>query len=872
MQQKFKLLIAFVLVFGIQISTAKAQNFSTAGFYEVENGNRKVYNFNPGWRFFKGDVAGAEEPGFDDSRWEAANLPHGLEILPENASGGRNYQGIAWYRKKFGAPETGKRSFLYFEAVMGMAEVWVNGKKVAEHFGGYLPFAADITEALKPGDNLVAVKADNSDSKLYPPGKNQSGLDFSYFGGIYRDAYLIQTSGVHVTLPELSTTVAGGGVFAATTGIDGKNATLAVRTEIKNTTPKQQAVKVKTTLEDATHAALLSFTQSAKLDAGASAQLEKSFEAKNVHLWHPDNPYLHFIKTEVMVNGVVVDEQRTRVGIRLLEMRGKDGFYINKQPYNEKLIGVNRHQDYAYVGNALPNSGQWRDVKLLREGGSRIIRVGHYPQDPAFYDACNELGMFTTTANPGWHFFNTKDTIFEQRVYDDTRKLVRNGRNHPSILFWETALNETPSVPEHVNRTMQTFAHQEFPFPGMFTATDYQEASRTGFDVYYNYDDGKVNSFKREYGDGGEVDNWFSQNAETRIKMEWGEKPLLNQALIQSEVLNGLHNTPKIQLGGCKWAGIDHQRGYHPDPFWGGLLNIYRLPKYLYYLYKSQYSVDYKVPGIETGPMMFVCHELTQVSPNDVVVFSNCDEIRLSWLGKLIGTQKPSTDTKYSNLPHPPFIFKDVFDFGVIKSEWRNKIPEVKMVIEGLIDGKVVLTETKDYPEQSAALSLSISDEGLPLTADGSDFIPVRAAVVDANGNKKVLASEYVFFQVDGPAEIIGGKANYANPVKTEFGVATALIRATGVAGEIKVTAHSNGLKSGEIRFQSKQCNQQMLFDKTYAAGSVKPNTDASVIIQKDRGDMPMDVLELQKEIKQLRLDVVGKEQEIMELRSRLKQ
>ena len=125
---------------------------------------------------------------------------------------------------------------------------------------------------------------------------------------------------------------------------------------ITNTTPKQQAVKVKTTLEDATHAALLSFTQSAKLDAGASAQLEKSFEAKNVHLWHPDNPYLHFIKTEVMVNGVVVDEQRTRVGIRLLEMRGKDGFYINKQPYNEKLIGVNRHQDYAYVGNALRNN------------------------------------------------------------------------------------------------------------------------------------------------------------------------------------------------------------------------------------------------------------------------------------------------------------------------------------------------------------------------------------------------------------------------------------------------------------------------------------------------------------------------------------
>ena len=818
---------------GTQTVWVNAQEFSTAGFFEVKDGARKVFNFNVGWRFYKGAVAGAHDINFDDSKWEAANLPHGLEILPENASGGRNYQGVAWYRKKFVAPKYGKRTFLYFEAVMGKAEVWVNGKKVAEHFGGYLPFAADITdEILYDESNIVAVKADNSDDKSYPPGRNQSGLDFSYFGGIYRDSYIIQTSDMHITLPELSNTVAGGGVFAATVDINGKDARLIVRTELKNSSLNVQEVTLVTALENSDKKVLQRVTQKAKLKAGELYQFEKGIDAKNVHFWHPDDPYLHFIRTEVIVGGKVIDEIRTRIGIRLFEMRGAEGLYINKKPYEDKIIGCNRHQDYTYVGNALPNSGQWRDVKLLREGGSRIIRVGHYPQDPAFYDACDELGMFTTTANPGWHFFNDKEPIFEQRLYEDTRNLVRAGRNYASILMWETALNETPSQPGHVMNKMHKAAHEEFPFPGMYTVTDYAEAIRGGLDLHYHGVDPDINSFNREYGDGGQVDNWRSQNATTRVKMEWGEKAMLEQALIQAEELNNRYPTPKSRLGGAKWAGIDHQRGYHPDPFWGGFLNGLRLPKYVYFLYKSQYDTNYKVPGIKTGPMMFVCHELTQISPADVVVFSNCDEIRITWLDKVVATQKPSTDYQYKDMPHPPFIFKDVFDFGLIKTKWRNKIPEVKMIIEGLIAGEVVLKEVKDYPEQSNKLVLNVADEGISLSADGSDFIPVRATIVDSKGNKKVLASEYVYFEVEGEAEVIGGNGNFANPLKTEFGVATALIRATTKAGKIKVIAHSYGLKSDEIIFNSMPFTAKQLYDEVYTESSLKAEKDEQVKIE----------------------------------------
>lgn len=849
--------------------------FSTAGFYAVADSPRTVTNFNPGWRFHKGDALGAEAAAFDDRQWEAANLPHGLEILAANASGGRNYQGIAWYRKQFtiGKPRDDGKVFLYFEAVMGEARVWVNGQKIAGHFGGYLPFAADITAALKVdgSPNVVAVMANNADSKLYPPGQPQAQLDFAYLGGIYRDTYLIKTGAVHVTLPELSKTVAGGGVFAATLDVNGRDAKMEVRTEVTNSGDRLLNVTVRNTLEDAQGKTVISVSQNAQLKPGEAQQLAQPFEAKNVHLWHPDDPYLHFIRTDVLVGEQVVDSLRTRVGIRRFEMRGADGFFVNKQWIGKKLIGANRHQDYAYVGNALPNSGQWRDVKLLREGGCTIIRVAHYPMDPAFYDACDEFGMLTTTANPGWHFFNFKQKIFEERLYDDTRQLVRRDRNVASILLWETCINEFPRQPAYVMATMHKIAHEEYPFPGLFTVADHDEAKKGGFDLYYHGTDANVNSFNREYGDGNEVDDWFSQNARTRVKMAWGEHALLSQALLQTSTLSDRYATPKVQLGGALWAGIDHQRGYHPDPFRGGLLNEFRLPRYTWYLYQSQYDPDYATPGIGKKPMVYITNELTQVSEADVVVFSNCEEIRLIWQGNVIGTQKPADNKAWAHLPHPPFVFKNVFNFIALKSVGRAKL-DAEMVAEGLIGGQVVAREVKRYPQRSSKLIVSVDDAGLALQADGSDFVPVRATVVDQTGAKKVLAAEHVYFRVDGPAEIIGDSATFANPMLTEFGTATALIRATTEPGTITIKAYANGLEAGSVSFASKPAPLPLDYDEMYAAASKRTTntTSSTMIIQSTENDLPTEVSELQKQLKKARLDLVGKEQDLMELRSQL--
>ena len=171
-----RLLLFFLLLSGFGYTQKYQPQFSTAGFHQTDKSVREAINFNVGWRFIKQDVNGAEKHDFDDSAWSVVNLPNGLELLPLAASGGVNYQGPAWYRKQFSLNETmrSKKVILHFEGIMGKSKIWVNGAMVKENFSGYYPIHIDVTEYVdfkKP--NTVAVRADNSNDKTYPPGKSQ---------------------------------------------------------------------------------------------------------------------------------------------------------------------------------------------------------------------------------------------------------------------------------------------------------------------------------------------------------------------------------------------------------------------------------------------------------------------------------------------------------------------------------------------------------------------------------------------------------------------------------------------------------------------------------------------------------------------------
>ena len=238
MRQKIAILNLFIMsamMVTAQV-TSLADKVSVAGLYPLENSGRVVYNFNDGWRFHLGDVAQGETVDMDDTAWEIVCVPHSEELEPAEASGGRNYQGVCWYRKHFNVPEdmANKDIILYFEAIMGKQEVYVNGHKVKENLGGYLPIIINLSkEGVKSGDEcLIALKADNSDDKNYPPGKKQSQLDFAYHGGMYRDVWLIGRSPVHITDANERGQEAGGGVFVHYGEISEKKAEVFVEREI----------------------------------------------------------------------------------------------------------------------------------------------------------------------------------------------------------------------------------------------------------------------------------------------------------------------------------------------------------------------------------------------------------------------------------------------------------------------------------------------------------------------------------------------------------------------------------------------------------------------------------------------------------------
>ena len=405
---------------------------SVGGLFPIADQGRQVWNFNPEWRFHLGDVRNAERADYDDSQWEVVSTPHCVKLEPAEASGGRNYQGIAWYRKHFVAPAS--RLELHFEAIMGKQKVYVNGQLACEHLGGYLPVMVDLSKwGVRKGDScVVAVMADNSNDKTYPPGKPQYQLDFAYHGGIYRDVWLIARNDVYITDAIAANRLAGGGIFVHYGTIDDKKAEVGVDTELHNAGTTTKNVILETTILDDKGRRVARKTSSIALAPGSTKSVSQQATVTNPMLWSPERPVLYRVESRVKAGGKTLDGGMTRIGIRSFEFRGRDGFWLNGRRYRQ-FVGANRHQDFAYVGNAVPNSQQWRDVLRLKEAGFNLIRTAHYPQDPSFMDACDELGIFVIVATPGWQYWG-KDPVFEPRVMQNTRDMIRRDRNHPSVL------------------------------------------------------------------------------------------------------------------------------------------------------------------------------------------------------------------------------------------------------------------------------------------------------------------------------------------------------------------------------------------------------------------------------------------------------
>ena len=877
-----KIIFSFVFIWlSLSLWAAHQPEFSTAGFFRLDNSGREVFSMNPAWRFYKGAADGAETKEFNDKDWTVVSLPNGIEYLPTEASGCINYQGEVWYRKHFtpDAALKGKKLFLHFEAIMGKSKVFVNGKLLTEHFGGYLPVVVDVTDALDwNGDNVIAVWADNSDDPSYPPGKAQDVLDYTYFGGIYRDCWLVAHNQVFITDPNYENEVAGGGLFVAFGKVSEAAAEVRLKLQVRNATKRSFTGVVEYTLLQPDGKQVAYLNDKIQVKAGKAATSSDKLLVQQPMLWTPSTPTLYNLLVRVLdKDGNVVDGYRRRIGIRSIEFKGKDGFYLNGKPYGKPLIGANRHQDFAVVGNAVANSIHWRDAKKLKDAGMEIIRNAHCPQDPAFMDACDELGLFVIVNTPGWQFWNDAPE-FAQRVYSDIRNVVRRDRNHPCVWLWEPILNET-WYPADFAKNTRDIVDAEYPYPYCYSGSDSEARGHENFPVYFAHPanmqdaskeiDPSKTYFTREWGDN--VDDWSSHNSPSRVARNWGEQPMRVQAQHYASPsypvtsYDVLYKQSPQHVGGCLWHSFDHQRGYHPDPFYGGLMDVFRQPKYSYYMFMAQRPAVKNDRNAGSGPMVYIAHEMTPFSGKDVTVYSNCDEVRLTF-NKGGKTYTYKKDKNRPGMPSPVITFPDVYDFMVDKAFSRTqKQDDVYLLAEGLIDGKVVATHKVVPARRPEKILLWMDNEGTDLKADGSDFVTVVAAVADKNGNIKRLNNYNIRFSIEGEGRLLGGPGVLANPVPVKWGTAPVLVQSTLKPGKIRITASvlfegSQMPISGELEFESKPSVFPLVYDAADAAriplGSASAGQNTA-----SKTDAEREVERLRKELNTLKLKEVERQQ-----------
>lgn len=739
--------------------------------------------FNSDWHFTKAENETISDDTYlannDFKSWQKVSLPHTANLEPKIVN--NQWQGVSWYAKNFTLSDEmyGKKLFFKFEGAMNTAEVWVNNKKLIKHQGGYLPFVIDFTEiALFDKENIIHIKLNNKDNPTTGP-KPLKNLDFNTYGGIYRNVWLIAKNSLHITDPIFTNKVASGGVFVSYPKVSKEEATINIKTHVKNENNVKQSFLIKNTLLKNDAEIIFSESEIYQLKKNEDEQFSANLVLETPELWSPSSPNLYHLKTEVLQNGEVVDSEITRIGIKTIKFINQD-FYLNGT--KTFLRGVNRHQEYPYVGYALSDNANYRDAKKIKEAGFDYVRLSHYPQSPAFMKACDEIGLITIDAILGWQYFS-EDEAFQKHIYQTAKDLIRRDRNYASVIAWEVSLNES-WMPEFFIDSLTNIAKKEYPTEQAYTA-GWQPY---GYDIYLQARQHRLQHYNSkikkpynvsEYGDweyyamnaGLNQDSWsnlLQAERSSRQPRSAGEKALLQQATNLQEAHNDNLNTPAFADG--YWVMFDYNRGYADDLEASGIMNLFRLSKPSYYFYQSQR--DFNNPFGK--PMIHIANEWKKDSPLDVRIFSNCEEVELFLNGKSVGKQKPNQDKISKNLKHPPFTFK------------LPKYNPGKLEAKGFINNINVVNHIVNSPVKPSKIKIELDVSGKKIDVNNDDIVFVYASILDKNETVLTNANDKVEFKLKGNAEIIGD-----NPVKTEAGVASILIKTNTKTKDLKITVQT---------------------------------------------------------------------------------
>ena len=356
--------------------------------------------------------------GFEKA--EEVRIPHNPSLLPLHYSSPAYYEMVSGYKKTIVLEEEDldKRIFLLFEGVAHIATLYFNGKEIGTHYSGYTSFTYEVTEFIKKGENEIVLKVDGRESCNTPP--FGFVIDYLTYSGIYRDVFLIKKNksyikDVFVSSPTLS----------------------SLRVEYDIESESEYSIRYSV------------FDNDRVIIEGETKESSLTLSSLSVSPWSPSSPKLYTLLSTLLVKGEVIDENTTEFGFRTVETKGKD-LYIN----GEKVFlkGLNRHQAWPYIGYAAPERMQRMDARILKEElGCDIVRTSHYPQSRHFISECDKLGLLVFTEIPGWQHIGNKE--WKERAIENTKAMVLQYRNHPSIIIWGVRINESQDDDEFYRRT-----------------------------------------------------------------------------------------------------------------------------------------------------------------------------------------------------------------------------------------------------------------------------------------------------------------------------------------------------------------------------------------------------------------------------------
>jgi len=594
MRKMLKLMVilgSFALAGLLPISPATAA--PTPGSAVTAKGRVRV-NFNAGWRFTLGDVPGAQDPDFDDSKWEPIGLPHSFSIPYFRSPS--FYVGYGWYRKTLNLPAVpaGRRLSLEFEGAFQEAEVFVNGMPVGHHRGGYTGFPVDISAAVRPGRNVFAVRVNNKwDPTLAP----RAG-EHVFSGGLYRDVWLQATNDIHV---------AWMGTRVTTPELSDASGRAAVDTEVRNESNRSANVILHTRISDS-HGTIVSTLPDTEVTVPSGQTLigkQESRSIPNPRLWSPETPILYRAETSLLVSGRVVDHFETEFGFRWISWTADKGFFLNGK--HRYFKGANVHQDQAGWGDAVTNRAIDRDVQLMKDAGFDFIRGSHYPHDPHFAEATDRIGVMFLSEAPFWGTAGfkspwaspayptdpTQDSAFDASVKQQLAEMIRINRNHPSIIAWgmdnEVFFSARETMPQ-VRRLLAEevrLAHELDPTrPASVDGAQRGDIDHIGDIAGYNGDGAflfpnpGLPNFVAEYGS-------TMANRPGPCGPGWGDLPRTPGAKKNS----GDPYPWRLpwRSGEAIWAGFDHG-SIAGRKFGGmGIVDYFRLPKCQWYWYRQAY-------------------------------------------------------------------------------------------------------------------------------------------------------------------------------------------------------------------------------------------------------------------------------------------